>query len=52
MKANCITNACDVANKAFIIIAIFNVGSVAFMGYCIHGFIPKLSINCLASRTW
>jgi hypothetical protein len=52
VKADHVTNAGDVANKASIFLAVFDTGGKALVGHRVHGFTPKFSKYNLASRTW
>jgi hypothetical protein len=51
VKADYVFNTRYVADKAIIIIAIFDFGGVSFVSHCAHDFTPAFSKNVRASRT-
>jgi len=52
MKANCVTDADDVAKQNVVVWVKFNFGRIAFVSECVHGVTPALFRKSLAFRTW
>ncbi len=52
VKAYDITNACNMANKATIFIAVFNAGTIALVFHRFHCFTPACFKKERASRIW
>ena len=52
VKTDDIIDACNMTDKATIVLTIVNPSGISFMNHCVHGVIPACSRKRRASRTW